>query len=124
MAPVGPMAVFGALGAMAVVMFLVIIAVDSVFLWLGAKFAKIEDASFGKAFIATLGGLIVSAILGSIVPVIGGLLGLIAFLWIVKTVFNTDWGKAVIAWLFAIVIAIILMVIIMIVVGLSVMAVL
>lgn len=124
MPPAGPMAMFGALGAMAIVVFLVVIAIDSVFLWLGAKFAKIEDASFGKAFIATLGGLIVSAVIGAIIPVIGGLLGLIAFLWIVKTVFNTDWGKAVIAWLFAIVIAIILMIIIMVVVGLSVMAVL
>ncbi|MBO8174005.1 MAG: hypothetical protein H0Z18_01965 [Thermococcus sp.] len=120
--PVGPMAMFGALGAMAIVVFLVMIAIDSVFLWLGAKFAKIEDASFGKAFIATLGGFIVSAIVGAIIPYIGGLLGLIAFLWIVKTVFNTDWGKAIIAWLFAIVIAIILMIIIGVIVGLSLLA--
>ncbi|AIF68618.1 hypothetical protein PAP_00875 [Palaeococcus pacificus DY20341] len=120
--PPEPFGMFAAFGAMAIVMFLVMIAVDAVFLWLGARFAKIEDATFGKAFIATLGGLIISAILGSIIPIIGGILGLAAYLWIVKTVFNTDWGKAVIAWLFAIVIAIVLMVIIGIIVGISVMA--
>ena len=109
-------------GLMTILIFLIAMIIDSVFLWLGAKFAKIEDASFGKAFIAALGGLIVSAVIGAIIPHIGRLLGLIAFLWIVKTVFNTDWSKAIIAWLFAIVIAIVLMIIIMIVVSPSIMA--
>ena len=109
-------------GLMAILIFLIAVVIDSVFLWLGAKFAKIEDASFGKAFIAALGGLIVSAVIGATIPHIGRLLGLIAFLWIVKTVFNTDWGKAIIAWLFAIVIAILLMIVIMIVVSPSIMA--
>lgn len=118
----GAVGIFGALGAMAIFMFLIMIVVDTVFLWFGAKFARIEDATFGKAFIAALGGLIISAILGRLIPVIGGLLGLIAFLWVVKTVFNTDWGKAVIAWLFAIVIAIVVVVIVMVAVGISMMA--
>ena len=118
----GAMGMFGAFGAMAVVMFLIMIAVDAVFLWFGAKFAKIEDATFGKAFIAALGGLIISTILGRLIPFIGGLIGLIAFLWIIKTVFNTDWGKAVITWLFAIVIAIVIAIIMAVAVGISMMA--
>ena len=113
----GAMGMFGAFGAMAVVMFLIMIAVDAVFLWFGAKFAKIEDATFGKAFIAAL-----AAILGRLIPFIGGLIGLIAFLWIIKTVFNTDWGKAVITWLFAIVIAIVIAIIMAVAVGISMMA--
>jgi|Deesub1362B_J571_1020462.scaffolds.fasta_scaffold00031_95 hypothetical protein len=122
MPPYGFGAMMSALGAMAVIVFLVMIAIDSVFLWIGARFAKIEDASFGKAFIATLVGMLLSGILGNIIPVIGGLIGLIAFLWVVKTVFNTNWGKAVIAWLFAIVVAFVLMIIVGIIVGLSLIA--
>ncbi|WP_456450044.1 hypothetical protein [Palaeococcus sp. (in: euryarchaeotes)] len=114
MGKLGAMGMFGAFGAMAVVMFLIMIAVDAVFLWFGAKFAKIEDATFGKAFIAAL-----AAILGRLIPFIGGL---IAFLWIIKTVFNTDWGKAVITWLFAIVIAIVIAIIMAVAVGISMMA--
>jgi len=87
------------------------VTIDAVFLWLGAKLAKIENATFEKAFIATLGGLILSVILGILIHVIGWLIGLIAFLWIVRTVFNTDWAKAIIAWLPAVIVAIAIMVI-------------
>ncbi|NJE08294.1 hypothetical protein E3E31_07125 [Thermococcus sp. M39] len=124
-APMGGMGLgplIGAIGfGMFVVMFIIGLAVAAVFLYIGAKFASIEDASFGKAIIAVVAGGILSLIL-SMIPVLGWILGSIAYIWIIKTVFNTDWVKAVIAWLISIIAGVVVMVILMAIVGISLLA--
>ncbi len=89
--------IFTATGIIFLVVFLLI---GALFLWVGAKVAKIAGATFGKAFLAALLGVVAGLILG-LVPAIGWLLGIIAYIIIIKYVFNTDWGKAIIAWLIA-----------------------
>jgi len=77
--------------------------VAAFFLWLGAKIVKIKNSGFGKALLATFIGFVAAIILG-LIPAIGWLLGLIAYIIIIKYVFATDWGKAILAWLIAAVI--------------------
>jgi len=118
-----------ALGGMAIVILLVALIIVAVFLYLGAKFAGIENATLGKAIVAVLGGGILEFIIAavfSIVPIIGTLIGvivgIIAYIWVIKAVFNTSWGKAAIAWLMTIVVEIIVVIILGVLLGVSILA--
>lgn len=81
--------------------------VAAFFLWVGAKIAQIANATFVKALLATFLGLVAGIVLG-FVPAIGWLLGIIAYIVIIKYVFATDWVKAIIAWAVSFVITVIL----------------
>ncbi|MCD6454472.1 MAG: hypothetical protein J7L62_04140 [Candidatus Aminicenantes bacterium] len=85
----------------------VVFVVAAFFLWLGAKIAQIKNAGFGKALLATFLGFIAGIIL-RLVPAIGWLLGIIAYIVIIKYVFATDWIKALIAWAVSFVITVVL----------------
>ena len=120
--PMGPPIVpglFAAMGFMAVVVILIALVIAGVFLMLGAKFAGIEGANLGKSMIAVIGGGILALLTGWI-PVIGWVLGIVAYIWAIKTVFDTDWGKAAIAWLMTIVVEIIVMFAFMVLLGINV----
>ena len=84
--------------------FVLILLVASFFLWIGAKIAGIERASFPKAILATFINMIIGAAL-SAVYVIGWILSLIATIVVIKLIFGTDWGKAIIAWLVSVIAA-------------------
>ncbi|MCD6140194.1 MAG: hypothetical protein J7J05_04565 [Thermococcus sp.] len=119
--PMGPPIVpglFAAMGFMAVIVILIALVIAGVFLMLGAKFAGIEGANLGKSMIAVIGGGILALLTGWI-PVIGWVLGIVAYIWAIKTVFDTDWGKAAIAWLMTIVVEIIVMFAFMVLLGIS-----
>ncbi len=120
--PMGPPIVpglFAAMGFMAVIVILIALVIAGVFLMLGAKFAGIEGANLGKSMIAVVGGGILALLTGWI-PVIGWVLGIVAYIWAIKTVFDTDWGKAAIAWLMTIVVEIIVMFAFMVLLGINV----
>ena len=120
--PMGPPIVpglFDAMGFMAVIVILIALVIAGVFLMLGAKFAGIEGANLGKSMIAVIGGGILALLTGWI-PVIGWVLGIVAYIWAIKTVFDTDWGKAAIAWLMTIVVEIIVMFAFMVLLGINV----
>ncbi|HDH45240.1 MAG TPA: hypothetical protein ENG66_07670 [Thermococcus sp.] len=120
--PMGPPIVpglFAAMGFMAVIVILIALVIAGVFLMLGAKFAGIEGANLGKSMIAVIGGGILALLTGWI-PVIGWVLGIVAYIWAIKTVFDTDWGKAAIAWLMTIVVEIIVMFAFMVLLGINV----
>ncbi|NJE25732.1 hypothetical protein E3E22_03660 [Thermococcus sp. MV5] len=110
---------FAAMGFMAVIVVLIALVIAGVFLMLGAKFAGIKDVTLGKSMIAVVGGGILALLMGWI-PIIGWILGILMYIWVIKTVFNTDWGKATIAWLMTIVVEIIVMFAFMILLGISV----
>ena len=95
--------------------------VGAFFLWLGAKIAGIKPASFVKALIATLFGFVAGIVLG-LIPVLGWLLGIIAYIIIIKYVFATDRGKAIIAWLVSIIAVIIVSIILGMALGFSFLA--
>jgi len=120
--PMGPPIVpglFAAMGFMAVIAILIALVIAGFFLMLGAKLAGIEDVTLGKSMIAVVGGGILALLIGWI-PIIGWILGILVYIWVIKTVFNTDWGKATIAWLMTIVVETIVMFAFMILLGISV----
>ncbi len=110
---------FATMGFMAVIVILIALVIAGVFLMLGAKFSGIEGANLGKSMIAVIGGGILALLTGWI-PVIGWVLGIVAYIWAIKTVFDTDWGKAAIAWLMTIVVEIIVMFAFMVLLGINV----
>ncbi|MBN1496052.1 MAG: hypothetical protein JXA07_04740 [Spirochaetes bacterium] len=82
-------------------------ALSAVFIWIGSKFTSVPNTTFGKAFYAALlSSVAVWALTGmgtalfGIGSVAGWLLGIIITLWILKYVYATDWGKALLIWLF------------------------
>ena len=120
--PMGPPilpGLFAAMGFMAVIAILIALVIAGFFLMLGAKLAGIEDVTLGKSMIAVVGGGILALLIGWI-PIIGWILGILVYIWVIKTVFNTDWGKATIAWLMTIVVETIVMFAFMVLLGISV----
>ena len=106
------------MGLMAVLVILIALVIAGFFLMLGAKFAGIEEATLGKSMIAVVGGGILALLIGRI-PVIGWILGIIAYIWVIKTVFNTDWIKATIAWLMTIIVEILVVFVFALILGIS-----
>jgi len=97
-----------------ILMMVISILVGSLFLYLGASIAGIEEKSFGKAIGAfVLSWIVVAIITGifSFMPVIGTILGfivgIILSVLIVKSMFKTSSGKAFIALLLAWVLSIV-----------------
>jgi len=119
--PMGPPIVpglFAAMGFMAVIAILIALVIAGFFLMLGAKFAGIEGANLGKSMIAVVGGGILALLTGWM-PVIGWILGIIAYIWVIKTVFNTEWIKATIAWLMTIIVEILVVFVFALILGIS-----
>lgn len=121
------MEVFAGMGIVAIILFIIVpILIGSLFLYLGASVAGIEDKSFGKAIgafiLSWLVVVIISAIF-SLVPVIGTILGfivgIILSVLIIKSIFKTSTGKAFIALLLAWVLYVITWFILALVFGLS-----
>ena len=87
--------------------FVVATAVSAFFIWIGAKVARVADATFGKAFwAALLCSFLVWALtgIGSVLFGIGNvaawILGVLITLFILKWIYKTTWGKAFLTWLF------------------------
>ena len=89
-----------------------------IFMYIGAGMAKVEKRTFGKAVLAYLlsglGGSVAGGLV-SVIPVVGIFLGFIANILIqiviIKAIFETETGKAVLTWLFGLIAQIIVMVI-------------
>lgn len=80
------------------------------FMWIGAKMAGVENATFGKAIWAAIATSIVTWLISalfSIIPgigtIIGFFVGLLFSIGIIKSIFNTTGGKAFLVWIFNIV---------------------
>ncbi len=87
---------------------LIALLVAAYFMKLGAKTAGIENPTLGKSLIAILGGGILAGIVAGILfflPGINIVIAFIIYIWIIKAVFSTSWGKAFLAWLISIIIA-------------------
>ena len=77
------------------------------FVFWGAKVAKIKYTTFWKALMATVASSVITSLvtlfLGLLQQVgayIGLILSVVITIWVIKSVFNTTWRKAIIAWLF------------------------
>ncbi len=86
---------------------LVATALSALFIWIGSKFAGVPHATFGRAFYAAfLSSVAVWALTGvataffGIGSLAGWLLGIAVSLGILKSVYATGWGSALLVWLF------------------------
>lgn len=111
--PAGPILI--GMGAASLLGFLFALFVAGLVLAFSAKLVGIKDTSIVGAMVAIVGGGILGAIVGgtvalvfSIVGPMGIMLGWLAFMityiWVIKVVFHTDWLRAFMAWLIAIVV--------------------
>jgi len=106
-------------GALPLLGFLLALFIAGLVLTFSAKIVGIRDASIVGAMVAIVGGGILGAIVGGIVGLVfavPGPLGLslgwfafvITYVWVIKVVFHTDWFRAFLAWLIAIVVELII----------------
>jgi hypothetical protein len=97
-------------GALAALLFFVLgVLISAVFILIGAKLAKVQRATFGRAFGAALLVIIINFIVGFLVGVatggnaiVGFIVGLLVNLFVIKGVFATSFGKAFLTWIFMI----------------------
>lgn len=115
--PYGHGFVYG-LGAAYFLGFLLSLFIAGFFLSLAAYLVGIKEASTLKAMLAIVGGGIVGAIAYAVVAVLliwiapmNVLLAVVAFIlayvWVIKTIFNTDWVRAFLAWILAAIIEVV-----------------
>jgi len=107
------------LGAIGLIMLFIFgVIIGGFFMWIAAKIAHVKGATFGKAVVAAIATsfvTVVIAVISRALPIIGDVLGfimgLIVSIVIIKGVFDTSFGKAIVVWIFqliAIVIALFL----------------
>jgi len=101
-------ALAGALGA-ALGLLVLWVLFSAFFIWIGAKMAFIPKASFGRAVMTAIacgmGSFFLSGILlflPGIGPLLGQIIGIVLSLFIIKAMFDTSFGKALLAWMFQI----------------------
>jgi hypothetical protein len=103
------------LGLLALFGLFIALLVAGIILALSAKLVGIKDASIVGAMVAVIGGGILGAIVGTVVglvfsiagplgPLLGWLAFVVTYVWVIKVVFHTDWLRAFLAWLIAIVV--------------------
>lgn len=117
------MGIFATFGIGIIFAFILMVIVGGFFMWVAAKIARVENSSFLRAITAAIATSFVTVLVSFIfklVPVLGDFFGFIAGLviaiLIVKAVFRTSFGKALVVWMFhlvAVFIAIILAAMIM-----------
>ncbi len=101
------------------VYYLIIFFIGVFLLHLATVILNFEKRGFGKAIIVLIVGSIIAVLLG-IIPIIGGLLGLIGFWFIIKRVYHVGWFKSILAWLMSIIVAFFIALVLLFLLGLSV----
>ncbi|UCE73785.1 MAG: hypothetical protein JSV56_12280 [Methanomassiliicoccales archaeon] len=100
-----------------IILLLIFIALP---LYLTARFLD-EDEGLPKALGTTILLIISFAILSSL-GWIGFIIAIIVNLFIIKAVYETSWGKALVMWIVTIIMAVVIAVIVIVLVGLSIWA--
>jgi hypothetical protein len=97
------------LGVLGILLGLAVMAAVAacLFMHFGAKLAKVENATFGKAVIAAFVSSLltcITTVVFSILPVIGTILGflvgMLLALVVIKVVYSLTFGKALLVWVF------------------------
>ncbi|NJE85796.1 hypothetical protein E3E23_08175 [Thermococcus sp. CX2] len=115
--PYGHGFVYG-LGAVYFLGFLLSLFIAGFFLSLAAHLVGIKEASTLKAMLAIVGGGIVGAVAYALVAVLliwiapmnvllAVVVFILAYVWVIKTIFNTDWIRAFLAWILAAIIEVV-----------------
>ena len=90
--------------------FVLMVIVGGFFMWIAAKIARVEKSTFGRAIVAAIASSFVSILAAFVFhffPVLGNFLGyiigLLLSILIIKGVFETSFGKALLVWVFDII---------------------
>lgn len=84
------------------------VLISGIFMWIGARLAGIQRATLGRAILAAISGTAIVWIVGGLfattLPLGGSILGFLLILLLVllatRTIFDTSFGKALLAWIF------------------------
>ena len=84
------------------------VLISGIFMWIGARLAGIQRATLGRAILAALSGTAIVWIAGGLfattLPLGGSILGFLLVLLLVllatRIIFDTSFGKALLAWIF------------------------
>jgi hypothetical protein len=87
--------------------FIINLILGTIVLHIAARLAKVDGATIMKAFTAALIAAILVLILG-FVHSLGGLIGFILAIVIIKYVYATSWGKAIFTWILYIILMIVI----------------
>jgi len=97
---------FASLGIGIILVFILMVLIGGLFMWIAAKIARVERASFPRAMVAAIATSFVGILLWflfNLIPILGSLfgfiLGLIVSILVIKAVFGTSFGKALIVWI-------------------------
>lgn len=96
-------AAIGTILAVIAVAFLIVAAIAGFFLWMGAKFARIEGATFGRSAIAAVASALASSVIGVVLALAGhagagGLAGILVTIVVIQVIFKTTFVRALICW--------------------------
>ena len=109
----------GSLLTRSLIQFLITLIVGTILLHLATGLLGFKKRSMTKAAGTVLTGDILAFFLGFI-PIIGQVLGLFGFWFIIKKMYEVGWIKAIIAWLMSIFVAFIITAIILFILGISI----
>ena len=101
------MGTLGTLATAYIGIILIAALLSTFFMWLGAKVSNVKKATFWRSLLAAIGSAIISGLISwlfagftGIGAVIGFLIGLGLALLVIKAAYETDYGKALLVWLF------------------------
>ncbi|MBN1882450.1 MAG: hypothetical protein JW885_09770 [Deltaproteobacteria bacterium] len=95
--------------------------VSAFFIWIGAKISGVENATFMKSFWAALVSSVLIWVLAAVINAPGWIIGLLVSLVVIKAIFKTTWGKALLTWIFhGVVQFVLLIIVVLILVGMGV----
>jgi len=104
------MALFAAFGVGIIFVFVFSVIISGLFMWIAAKIARVEKAGFGRAMVAAIVSSFVEVLVAfvfNVIPILGNLIGFIIGLmlaiFVIKAVFRTSFGKALLVWIFNII---------------------
>ena len=94
----------GTLLAVIAVGFLIVSAIAGFFMWIGAKIARIEGATFGRSMGAAVAAAFASSLVTLVLalfgfPGLGAFLGVLVDILVLKAIYRTTFLKALICWL-------------------------
>lgn len=99
-------AVFGATFFGVVIGIIISLLIGALVVHFAAKLSGVKNTTFGKAITICIAAIVLEVLIGfvcSVVPGLGAiagfLLGLLLTLLIIKTVYNTGWGRAFVVWI-------------------------
>ncbi len=101
------MSLFAGFGMAIIFVFVFMVIISGLLMWLAARLAKVEGATFTRALAASVGSAFLSVLAAKLVglfPAIGDyfgfIVGLLVSIIIIKVSFRTTYGRALLVWIF------------------------